>query len=250
MTLKRKIKILFEGIVVPYSIFILLFSITYVILKKVLSCNFNDLMIQSISNFFAILILAPLYISFIKKYNIESDEFSFKRAFYMIPLAFSICVLCNILIGFIPDQPINQVTIQAKEITDEYNVQTTLLLVAIVTPIIEELLFRGFVFDTVLKLSNSIIAIISTSLLFAIAHGNIQQGLYAFFAGIFLAYIKYKFKKIIYPIIMHLLMNLTTLVFLPTINEITNLSELFFIIFIMVSILFVTMLRINYQNKY
>lgn len=81
-----------------------------------------------------------------------------------------------------------------------------ILVVVIIGPIFEELVFRKIFVDTIGKYSTSL-AILVSAASFALFHGNITQIIYTFGAGLILAWVYAKTKRIIYPIIFHMLLN-------------------------------------------
>ena len=84
-----------------------------------------------------------------------------------------------------------------------------MLTVIIITPIAEELIFRGVITTYSNKLFPPKTVIIISSVLFAIYHGNIVQGVYAFIAGIILGIIVAKTGKILPAIMLHVVINLS-----------------------------------------
>ena len=74
-------------------------------------------------------------------------------------------------------------------------------------PILEELLFRGLIYKRLRNTCNSFVASIISSLAFGISHGNLVQFLYAFLAGMLLAYVYEKYKNLWAPILFHLCAN-------------------------------------------
>lgn len=81
-----------------------------------------------------------------------------------------------------------------------------ILVVVIIGPIFEELIFRKIYIDTIGKY-NGRLAIFISGASFALFHGNITQAIYTFGAGLLLAWVYTKTKKIIYPILIHMLLN-------------------------------------------
>ena len=79
-------------------------------------------------------------------------------------------------------------------------------------PILEELLFRGLIYKRLRTICNPFIAAIISSLAFGISHGNLVQFLYAFFAGMLLAYVYEKYKNIWAPIIFHFSANALSMI--------------------------------------
>lgn len=77
-----------------------------------------------------------------------------------------------------------------------------LLATIVVAPITEELIFRGVLLKTFEKQGTKF-AIIATSAIWALVHGNLKQGIPVFFMGIALAIVTVKTKSIIPAIIIH-----------------------------------------------
>lgn len=83
---------------------------------------------------------------------------------------------------------------------------TALLLVVILAPICEELLFRKAIIDRTAKYGEGI-SILFSGFMFGLFHGNFSQFAYAMFLGMFFGFIYIKTKNIMYPIILHFLTN-------------------------------------------
>jgi len=73
----------------------------------------------------------------------------------------------------------------------------------IITPITEEIVYRGVVYNRVRRYFNLPMALIFSSLLFGIAHGNRVQLVYGFLMGVMIGYIYERFGAFIYPVIFH-----------------------------------------------
>ena len=82
-----------------------------------------------------------------------------------------------------------------------------LLVVGIIAPVVEELMFRKLFIDR-LSHYGDVTAIIFSSLIFALFHGNLYQFFYAFFLGAAFGYIYLKTGKIIYSTVLHVFINL------------------------------------------
>lgn len=81
------------------------------------------------------------------------------------------------------------------------------LYVIIVGPIIEELIFRGFILRSLQRFGN-IFAILISSVLFGLWHGNLQQAIPIMFSGFVLGYIAIRSNSVIPGIITHAFNNL------------------------------------------
>ncbi len=78
----------------------------------------------------------------------------------------------------------------------------------IVSPVAEELLFRGILYARLRRLLEPAVAIAVSALLFAAYHGNLVQGIYAFVTGCFLAYAYECFGEFRMPVVIHVMANL------------------------------------------
>lgn len=82
-----------------------------------------------------------------------------------------------------------------------------LFAVIVVAPIGEELLFRGLIQSYGLKNFAPVLAIFLQGLIFGLYHGNIIQGIYAFFMGVVLGFVAYKLGSIIPAMVLHISVN-------------------------------------------
>jgi membrane protease YdiL (CAAX protease family) len=82
-----------------------------------------------------------------------------------------------------------------------------LAIVVIVGPIVEELVFRKLMIDRFSRYGDAV-AITVSSVSFGLFHGNFYQFFYAALLGIALSYIYVRSGKIIYPILLHIFINL------------------------------------------
>ena len=78
-----------------------------------------------------------------------------------------------------------------------------LLYYALLSPLVEEMVFRGIVFSVLEKGISQRMAILWSSILFGAFHGNIVQMVYGTIMGIIMAYIYSRYKKLITPIVFH-----------------------------------------------
>ena len=83
----------------------------------------------------------------------------------------------------------------------------TLLLVCIIGPILEEVLFRGIILDGFLKRYKPIKAIFWSAFLFGLFHLNPWQFIPGFFIGLLLAWIYLKTRSLIPVILIHVVNN-------------------------------------------
>lgn len=103
------------------------------------------------------------------------------------------------------------------------NIFLMLIAVGLCAPIIEELLFRGLIYNAIKKIIKTltckqtkatkyftvITAAVVTSFLFGIYHGNILQAIYSGVLSLFMVYVYEKSSSIIASVIVHSLFNLS-----------------------------------------
>ena len=82
------------------------------------------------------------------------------------------------------------------------------LVAVLVAPIFEELVFRKFVLDRVGNLGEGI-AVLTSALIFGLAHQNAGQFFLAFFLGLLFAKIYLRTGKIVYTMVLHFMINMT-----------------------------------------
>ena len=79
-----------------------------------------------------------------------------------------------------------------------------LICYGIITPIAEELLFRGIVYNKLKKMMKLAPAVVVSAALFGLYHGNDVQGIYAFIIGALMAYMYEYFADFRMPVFMHI----------------------------------------------
>jgi membrane protease YdiL (CAAX protease family) len=82
------------------------------------------------------------------------------------------------------------------------------LLMVIIAPVFEELVYRGIILDGLLKRYSAFTAIIVSSLLFGIVHLNPEQFIAGFIVGVFAGWIYYKTRNLMLTMILHATINL------------------------------------------
>ena len=83
-----------------------------------------------------------------------------------------------------------------------------ILRVCVVFPILEEIFFRGIVIRIMYRFAPFVVANVVQALVFAIYHGNIVQGVYAFLLGLFIGYVLKLTRNILYVFALHMSINL------------------------------------------
>ena len=128
----------------------------------------------------------------------------------------------------------------------------SLIFVGILSPIIEELMFRGIMLNKI-RIYGDKVAIITTAILFGLFHANFSQFFYAVALGLVFAYVTLKTGTIKYSIILHIAVTMVGSVIMPAIvgdGSNIQLVGLAGIILIIVSIIGVVLLLKNRKKIY
>ncbi|MDF1617107.1 CPBP family intramembrane glutamic endopeptidase [Petrocella sp. FN5] len=129
-----------------------------------------------------------------------------------------------------------------------YNLWFLMVIVGILTPIFEELFFRGVVLSRLSYGFGPFISIILSSVVFSLSHMNLVQSIYVFPVGLLAAILVYKTGSILSAIWLHTLYNILN-IYLAKINFFQyNSVQLLILILIGISLLGVGLYQSEVQN--
>lgn len=173
------------------------------------------------SNLYIILISQAIYglcaYIIIKRKNRDSDESYIKNqgflsdSWKMIFIGMGAAGFGNIIISLLMqvfgeneliNQSIDLVT-NAFSATDTIAIIIQTILIVVIAPIVEELLFRGYVFTETKKIFSFGVSILLNGLLFGLYHMNLLQGVNTFFLAMVLSTIYYYRRNITDSILVH-----------------------------------------------
>ena len=83
-----------------------------------------------------------------------------------------------------------------------------LLILGIVVPVAEEMMFRGILFKRFRERQGFWYSAVCSSVFFAFMHASTTQTIYALLLGLMLSYLYEKFRTIKAPVILHIVMNM------------------------------------------
>lgn len=107
-------------------------------------------------------------------------------------------------IGILKGSSVNNVVF---DVTDSVSLWFNALVMVIVAPVFEEYIFRKLLVDRLVQFGEGA-AVLTSALMFGLFHGNLNQFIYAFTLGLFLAFIYVKTRNIKYTVVLHMLVNL------------------------------------------
>lgn len=180
--------------------------------------------VEAISRFFAginiiqFVILLPFFYWIIKKDNrrmdfgsIKLNILSFAGIGVVTSFAISTCAIANTLIGLSGIAEYDTIFQEVSKTIFSGGLFLQILIVGILVPVMEELLFRIIIYRRVRAFYGIITGGIVSAFLFALAHGNITQGIYAFIMGIVIIYLYEKMNTGLVCILFHIIANITSI---------------------------------------
>ena len=129
-------------------------------------------------------------------------------------LVYIVNLLTNLLMMLIAVFKGSEVTNPLLNLLEGSNWIWSLVFAGILSPIIEEMMFRGIMLNKLRGYGDKI-AIITTAVLFGLFHANFSQFFYAVALGMIFAYVTLKTGTIKYSIILHIVVNIMGGVILP-----------------------------------
>ena len=179
------------------------------------------------------IIFVPIFYKLYKKYK-KDNMFKLKDILIPIILGITISLTYNIIVFYLNN---------ILHFTNKYEISNIPIIIEIIStgiigPILEELLFRGIVYNRLKEFNKPTKAAIITSLIFGLFHLDIINGIYAFLVSFVLIYLYEKYKTLKAPIIMHIFLN-TTIIFMIRLIILNILPLNLFLLIISIIILIV-----------
>lgn len=174
----------------------------------------------------------------LKTTKIEKTNVSIKTFLIYIGITLTLMWIGN-LIGLIITTLLsgaiqNEIANPVQELINSADIWINLILISIIAPICEEIIFRKILIDRTIKYGAKV-SIVLSALIFAFFHGNLNQFFYAMLMGGFFAYVYIKTGKITYTIILHIIVNLMgSVVSLMVVKSALNLQSGFTLIDILI----------------
>ena len=124
-----------------------------------------------------------------------------------ISALFAISLGLHFLYMLFPSLSQGSASDEISEMLDSGNPVLQFINISVVTGIIEETIFRGLIYNTLKKTMKIPAAVIISSVIFGIAHMNIEQFFYTTLLGALMALVYERYGSILAPIIVHATFN-------------------------------------------
>lgn len=245
-----------------YFLLTLLFSIPFSAVLAGLGIK-ADLSIQLLSILTTICVIPILIKRYTRKLEITIPfdkhlNLSFSKVLYYTLIGIGSSMILGILTNLINllllqfDMQMTMPDLSFKN--DAFYNMIIILSVCVIAPVFEELFFRGFILQA-LKRHGNVFAIITTSILFALLHGNLVQAIPVFALSIVISYSVIRTNNVLIGILIHFLNNSLSIFELffvknVVISAIFLLVSIGFIIFTISTIIKKRAMILNYYHLY
>lgn len=145
-----------------------------------------------------------------KKVNFKKNGISyFKLISHFIPIIYLISLTSKLLLFEYEEQKL------VTDLKNSADLDIKLVIsIILIAPIIEEIVFRSFIYRLIKRYTNILLSSLLTALLFGLIHDNILAFTILFMLSIFLTYMYEKYGNLMYSILTHMFFNTLMLIFI------------------------------------
>lgn len=164
---------------------------------------------------------------------LNRNTFGPREVLLIVVMVIGISSILNLLMAMLPihDEAYNSV---AEEMFAETGIVTQLVVIGVIAPIAEEIIFRGLVFRRLRDYVGFMWAAVASSLMFGIYHGNVTQAIFAFIMGMLFAAIYEHYGTMWATIAAHMANN-TFAAIENTIFSRVEISDVAYLVFILIA---------------
>lgn len=183
-------------------------------IAPVFFANHSQLLASLIRMSAVIIAVLPLIPSLLKEYPVIGPENKESAGYALIVAAMAL----GFALFFNSVAIVSGFTGKSQAFSETASAQFALpiwlgiIVYGIVTPITEEIVHRGLIYNRLRRYYNLPIAIIGCSLLFGISHGNLVQLVYGFIMGLLICYVYERLGAFVYPVLFHCIANVAVYV--------------------------------------
>lgn len=140
-----------------------------------------------------------------ERHHMSADAF-FQAAIMCLALVYVTNIIGNLLTAAIGNLKGSAVSNVVADLAASVSPWTVLIYMVIIAPIMEEYVFRKLIVDRTCRYGQGV-AIVLSGLMFGLFHGNLNQFVYAFALGAFLAYLYVQTGNLKITIALHMIIN-------------------------------------------
>lgn len=139
---------------------------------------------------------------------VPNNKAPFSKYIYVVGVSIAFAVALNNIL-LLSDLANYSIAYQeASEALYTPSLAVQIVCLGIITPIMEEYIFRGLVFKRLRCRYSARRAIVTSALFFGMYHGNLVQTIYGTLSGILLGYLYEKYGSLKAPVLAHMMMNI------------------------------------------
>lgn len=170
--------------------------------------------IYGIGIVFSVIILRKMVLGEINYQNDDTPKMNLKTGHILIIIAMSILfsVSLNYLFNIIGFTGVSESFKNVHDAQFALNFSSGIILYGILSPTMEEIIFRGILYNRMKRIFPLVVSMIVSSFLFGVFHGNLVQGVYATIMGLVIVLIYEKTGSFISTVIFHSVANITVFV--------------------------------------
>ena len=147
----------------------------------------------------------------------ENEPIAIRDILIVILLSLVISIGLNYLLSYLGITGVSDTYNEVKSQLYAVDIYFGAFFYGICSPLVEEVLFRGIIYNRLKRVFPVSFSVVISALLFGVFHGNIVQGIYGTLMGLFIAVMYEKYRDIKVPVIIHMVANLGVYVLTYTI---------------------------------
>jgi membrane protease YdiL (CAAX protease family) len=207
--------------------------------------NANTLLIQTISYFLIAGLFLLLFIRDIKKRGLYKDKCEKTGILPYILMALSVGAFSLFFVTFANITKIYEIfpsMLANDTLITGQNPILVFIMISIITPICEELFFRGMLFKRLRGMMSFVPAAIISALFFGLAHVSPPQIIYTGILGFLFAYVYEKYGSILVPMFCHFALNTVIFITNYTVAQYLEDGTVIMVTFIVSGVIFIACL--------
>ena len=225
------------------------FNLVSILIEELLDVNKISGSIINAFNYIAIIYTYYLgYRIFLKKWN-NNINYKIDKKYNKLRITLDI-IIAIILIRFcwiLWEYFLNFINYNQSNLDDGLDF-ISIIYVALIAPLCEEVIMRGYVLSTLRKYGVYLSVIVS-SFIFGMFHGTVSQIIPCIFIGIILSTLTLKYKSILPSIITHIITNsITILLFFINIKNEFLINIIKIVIIVLSMVILIYYLIVNFKN--